>query len=203
MSILNVDMYNWEGRMCRHIVIMTVIILILFMSSLCQPPTLTWKLEMLGNFLKSNSYLVTFLCFVFVEFYPWLEELPETEEQSSHVRYYHFTLLTFLGKAVAGKTCPSSWLMLKLFVSITRAWGPGLETSSRMSPLPKSVSVRLSWAEERRGQRQTNYYYYRSVQGGGVRVLPDEDVVEGEQDGAQRHGEHVEDHREDSTGGNI
>ena len=32
-----------------------------------------------------------------------------------------------------------------------------------------------------------------------MRVLPDEDVVEGQQDGAQRHGEHVENHRENST----
>ena len=34
------------------------------------------------------------------------------------------------------------------------------------------------------------------VQSLGVRVLPDEDIVERQEDGSQGHGEHVENHRE-------
>ena len=37
---------------------------------------------------------------------------------------------------------------------------------------------------------------YPLIQSLGVRILPDEDIVEREQDGSQGDGEHVENHRE-------
>ena len=37
---------------------------------------------------------------------------------------------------------------------------------------------------------------YLLVQSLGVRILPDEDIVERQEDGSQGHGEHVENHRE-------
>ena len=42
---------------------------------------------------------------------------------------------------------------------------------------------------------------YLLVQSLGVRILPDEDVVEREQDGSKRHREHVENHRENPGNG--
>ena len=37
---------------------------------------------------------------------------------------------------------------------------------------------------------------YPLIQSLGVRILPDKDIVERQQDGSQRDGEHVENHRE-------